>query len=352
MKSNAKLIRVLVIEGGVGRQGELLGLLQADRDFEIVAAISSGPAALKTVASLKPNIIVMELAQLLPDGVSLARCIMQETPTPIVIVTSRTFTDDPRVITAVTEAGVLALMEKPASDALSKPAEELLRTIKSMSAVKVIRRWDAERLKLSTFAPRPCVVAPAPGFQVVAIGASTGGPQALQEILTRLPASFPLPILVVQHIAPGFVDSLIAWLRPLCHLPIQLAGAHMVLSVPGIYVAPTDHHLVVHGRTLVLTKDPLVSGHRPAATVLFRSIAAAYGTTAIGVLLTGMGDDGAGGLSSIKQAGGATIAQNESSSVVFGMPAAAISLGVVDYVLAPQEIAALLVKLALPSREI
>jgi two-component system chemotaxis response regulator CheB len=155
-----------------------------------------------------------------------------------------------------------------------------------------------------------------------------------------------MPVLVVQHIAPTFAESLVDWLRPQCALPIALARLGVDLSRPGIQVAPTGQHLVVHRHTLALTHDPPLSGHRPSATVLFRSLAAAYGPRAVGVLLTGMGDDGAAGLQELKKAGGITIAQDEASSVVFGMPAVAIALGVVDHVLAPAEIAPFLLQLA------
>jgi two-component system chemotaxis response regulator CheB len=181
--------------------------------------------------------------------------------------------------------------------------------------------------------------------QIVAIGASTGGPEALQKILTRLPGDFPIPILVVQHIAPGFASSLVEWLAPQCALALQIASSGVLLAGPGIWVAPTGQHLTVLGHTLRLSTAAPVSGHRPSATVLFQSVARHYGATAIGVLLTGMGEDGATGLEAIKRSGGITMAQDQSSSVVFGMPAVAIGRGVVDHILAPERIPPLLLDL-------
>jgi two-component system chemotaxis response regulator CheB len=180
----------------------------------------------------------------------------------------------------------------------------------------------------------------------VAIGASTGGPQALREILTQLPATFPLSILIVQHITPGFETSMINWLGPQCALPIQLASDKTPLNGPAIYVASVGHHLITNGRVLELTNDPPIHGHRPSASTLFRSVASDYGSHAIGVLLSGMGEDGASGLRDIKAAGGVTMAQDEATSVVFGMPGAAIAMGAVDQVLPPQQIGRELVKLA------
>ncbi|MBI4492247.1 MAG: chemotaxis protein CheB [Chloroflexi bacterium] len=188
--------------------------------------------------------------------------------------------------------------------------------------------------------------------EVVAIGASAGGPQALQEILTHLPATFSLPVLVVQHIAPGFVAGLVEWLEPQCALPVRLAAPGLRLDRPGIYVAPTGRHLLVRGQTLALGDDPPISGHRPSATALFQSVARAYGSRAIGVLLSGMGDDGAAGLGELRRAGGVTIAQDEASSVVFGMPGVAVHMGVVDHVLPPPGIASLLVELSNPGVQI
>jgi two-component system chemotaxis response regulator CheB len=177
----------------------------------------------------------------------------------------------------------------------------------------------------------------------VAIGASTGGPQALKELLSRLPADFAPPILIVQHIAPGFVPSLQSYLATDVKLPIQVAVNGERLRGPGAFIAPTDTHLEVRQRSVLLSGGPPVSGHRPSATVLFRSVAREYGRGAIGVILTGMGDDGTAGLEELKRTGATIVAQNKETSVVFGMPEVAIRSGIVDYVLPPDRIAELLV---------
>jgi two-component system chemotaxis response regulator CheB len=229
---------------------------------------------------------------------------------------------------------------------------ELVRTVKSMAEVKVLRRWAPERLRqpVRAFDPTP-LTPPARTPELVAIGASTGGPQALQVILSLVPESFPVPILVVQHIARGFEQGLVDWLLPQCALPVALAAPGVHLNRPAIHIAPSERHLVVRGRSLGLTDAPTVSGHRPSATVLFQSVAREYGAAAVGVLLTGMGDDGAVGLRDLKRAGAVTVAQDEASSVVFGMPAAAIALGVVDHVAAPSEMPQLLQRLLQPRQQ-
>jgi two-component system chemotaxis response regulator CheB len=263
-------------------------------------------------------------------------------------VTASVSREDQQLAFEAFQAGILAIAEKPLAIAgQSRAVADLLQTVKSMAQLKVVRRWAPERLHAlpaSTSAPpRPRSATARP--QIVAIGASTGGPQALRMILTQLPPDFPAPILVVQHIAHGFVAGMVDWLQPQCRLPIHLATPGLQLSGPGVHVAPTGQHLVVKGRSLALTDDPPLSGHRPSATALLQSVAREYGPAAVGILLTGMGDDGAAGLKAMKQAGSVTIAQDEASSVVFGMPAMAIELGAADHILPPLRIAELLLEL-------
>jgi len=340
--------RVLVVDDSPTQRAILVALLASDPELEVVGWAANGEEAVRAAARLRPDVITMDLRMPVMDGLEATRRIMHETPTPIVMVTASASGRDRDLAFAALDAGVLAFVPKPALAAAGGPAaDDLVRTVKSMAAVKVIRRWAPERL---THPPAALPAAPAPAHgrppALVAIGASTGGPQALHEILTRLPATFPLPIVVVQHIAEGFAAGLVDWLRPLCALPIQLATPGAALDRPAVHVAPTGRHLVVRGRALALSDEAPVSGHRPSATVLFRSVAQEHGGRAIGVLLSGMGDDGAAGLRDLKRAGGVTIAQDEASSVVFGMPAVAIGMGVVDHVLPPSAIPALLAQLA------
>ena len=341
--------RVLVVDDSPTQRAILLALLGDDPELEIVGWATNGQEAVQAAARLQPDVITMDLRMPVMDGLEATRSIMHETPTPIVMVTSSASVDDRQMAFAALEAGVLAFVPKPAPGASGRlAADELVRTVKSMAQVRVVRRWSPRRHALRVAVPDAPVARPKgaqpPG--VVAIGASTGGPQALHEILTRLPASFPLPVLVVQHIAEGFAAGLVDWLRPLCPLPIQLAAPGVVLDRPAIHVAPSGRHLEVRGRMLTLSADAAVSGHRPSATVLFRAVAREYGAAAVGVLLSGMGDDGAAGLRDLRRAGGLTIAQDEASSVVFGMPAVAIGMGVVDHVVPPSAISALLVQAA------
>jgi two-component system chemotaxis response regulator CheB len=341
-------LRVLVVDDSSVQRGMLVALLDADPDLEVVGQASSGEDGVRAAARLRPDVITMDLRMPGMDGLAATRRIMQESPTPIVMVTSSVSREDREVAFEAFQAGILAIAEKPmALSPRSPAAAELLRTVKSMAQLKVVRRWAPGRFQApSTPAPAAPPIRPATWRpEVVAIGASTGGPQALRQILTGLPATFPAPIVIVQHIADGFVSGMVDWLRPQCSLPIALATSGQPLVGPGVYVAPTGRHLVVRKHSLALTDDPPIAGHRPSATTLLHSVARAYGPKALGILLTGMGDDGALGLREMKQAGAVTVAQDEASSVVFGMPAVAIELGAADHVLPPSKIADLLLDL-------
>lgn len=335
-------LRVLVVAARSIQGEALVTLLKTDPALDVISRVDNEEDIVFTALSRKPDVVLIDLRTPTVEAPRIVRRLMQEAPVPIVVVTDPTEADL-ACAAAVLAAGALAVVHRPVVGSVG-PAmtTKLLNTLKSMAQVRVVRQRTSRQMPPAPASPRVVSVWP---LEIVAIGASTGGPQVLQEILTHLPATFAPPVLVVQHIAPTFAESLVDWLRPQCALPITLARQGVDLHHPGIYVAPSGEHLVVHGRTLTLTHDPPLSGHRPSATVLFRSLAVAYGPRAVGVLLTGMGDDGAAGLQELKKVGGITIAQDEASSVVFGMPAVAIALGAADHVLAPQAITLLLLQL-------
>lgn len=339
-------LRVLVVDDSETQRAILAALFNAAPGLAVVGRAASGQEALRLAATLHPDVITIDLRMPGLDGIEATRRIMQETPTPVVMIAAGISPDDRQLVSAALAAGVLAILPKPAPGPRgAAAAAELVATVRRMADVRVIRRWSPERAGTGQLPSPVAPVGPLGRPAIVAIGSSTGGPQALQTILPQIPASFLSPIVIVQHIAVGFAASLIDWLAPQCALPFQLATTGIRLDRPGIYLAPTGQHLVVHGQTLALTDQSAVRGHRPSATVLFNSVAASYGPRAIGIVLTGMGDDGAAGLAEMKRRGGITIAQDEASSVVFGMPAAAIALGVVDHIVAPPQIPALLARL-------
>jgi two-component system chemotaxis response regulator CheB len=337
-------VRVLVVDDSSTQRAILIHLLEQDPEIEVAGWAATGVDALRSVERLQPDVITLDDRMPGMSGLETARRIMRDWPTPIVMVSAAA----EQVSDAAMAAGVLAVHNKRAlgsGDAAAPGA--LIRAIKSMSSVRVVRRRREPTASAELAVPvLPTLAHLRTGApEIVAIGASTGGPQAVREILSRLPASFPVPVLVVQHTTAGYSKNLVDWLDAGSALPVKVAEDGQPLDKPAVYVAPTQQHMVVRGRHLTLLDSPPVSLHRPSATVLFRSVAAAYGGRSIGVLLTGMGDDGALGLAEMKRAGATTIAQDESTCVVFGMPAEAIRLGAADHVLPPVRIPGLLMKL-------
>ena len=342
-------VRVLVAASSEPDRRQVLTLLRGDRGFELAGVAVNGKETIEAAKRLRPDVVVMYSALSLVSAADATGAIMHDCPAPIVVVVGEPTAESRKLAENALRAGALAILPKPAErDDTAEKGAELLRMLRSMAQVKVIHR----RRALSKGPERPPssvtreeTVAP----RIVAIGASTGGPQALQTILTALPAGFPLPVLVVQHIAAGFESSLVSWLAPQCALPVRIAECGAPAVQPGIAVAPTGRHLLVRNGRVFLSDAPPMNGHRPSATVLFGSVAGEYGSRAIGVLLSGMGEDGAQGLRDLRAAGGLCIAQDKASSVVFGMPGAAISLGAAEFILSPARIAALLSRYASPT---
>jgi len=283
------------------------------------------------------------------DGLSATETIMAELPTPILVLTADPRNQAPELTHRALEVGALALQVKPALDA-GPEAWNLAREVKLISSVKVIRHLRGARKGAPAPAPAPAVaqeVFQSSPLGLVAIASSTGGPQVVQKMLSELPANFPAPIAVVQHINAAFAESLAGWLAASSRLKVKLAVDGDPL-VPGmVLLAPPNLHLTISARGKVAVKPgEQRDGHTPSATLLLESAAKTYGRRAVGVILTGMGADGADGMLAIKNAGGVTLAQNQESCVVFGMPGAAIAKNAVDHVLHGDGIAAALLKLA------
>jgi two-component system chemotaxis response regulator CheB len=288
------------------------------------------------------------------NGFEATRRIMETYPTPIIIVSGSWNPEEVATSFRAVEAGALAVMPRPAGighQDHEAMATNLVQTVKLMAEVKVVRRWG--RTGREAGAPTALSVDPTRSPQIqapveaVAIGASTGGPLVLQTILSRLPEAFPAPIFIVQHMAAGFNQGFAEWLSQSSALGVSIA-AHGEEARPGaVYVAPDGTHMrVQRGGRIALTHDPPEHGLRPSVSFLFRSVAKIYRANAVGVLLTGMGKDGAAELRLMKDAGAVTIAQDKESSVVHGMPGEALNLDAASYVLSPEQIAVALATLA------
>ncbi|MFH1569292.1 MAG: chemotaxis-specific protein-glutamate methyltransferase CheB [Gemmatimonadota bacterium] len=347
------MIEVLVVEDSAVVREFLTHILDSDPGIHVVGTAQDGEEAVKAVAQTKPDVITMDINMPKLDGFEATRRIMETCPTPIVIVSGSWDTGEVATAFRAVEAGALAVLARPLGlghPDHAKTAGELVQTVKLMSEVKVVRRWPHLRRE-------PVVLPAPPGMQVrraaadvrlVAIGASTGGPQVLQTILSDLPKSYPVPVLIVQHIAAGFVQGLVEWLAQTSGFPVHVA-IHGERLLPGhAYVAPDGLHLGVDGNGggIALSTGEPENGLRPAVSHLFRSVSRAYGPHAVGVLLTGMGKDGAQELKEMREAGALTLAQDKHSSVVFGMPGEAVALEAAVHVLAPEAIGRVLASLA------
>lgn len=331
-------IKVLIVDDSKVARLQLTHLIESDPALQALAAVEDGQAALEFVEARKPDVILMDLHMPDMDGYEVTRRIMESVPVPIIICTAVTNPHEVATNFRSMEAGAVAMVEKPGfHEDREYPAQvaKLLQTVKLMSEVKVVRRWPRNRLPLAS---RPAIQPP--GLQFVGIGASTGGPPVLQTILAGLPRNFPIPILIVQHIAQGFLPGLMEWLSQTSGLNVQIA-AHGIRPLPGhVYLAPDDFHLGVSpSGSLLLSREEPLHGLRPAVSFLFRTLAEVCGSHALGVLLTGMGRDGADELKLMRDAGAETIAQSRESSVVHGMPGAAIAIGGATHILAADKIA-------------
>jgi len=337
------LIRVLVAEDSPATREYLVWLLGQDPALAVVGTARDGLEAVAETRRLKPTVILMDVHMPRMNGLEATRVIMQQIPTPIVMVSATLGRDEVATTFEALQAGALTLVPKPAGLEHPDQAEttrQLLETIKLMAEVPVVRRWvkrDAPTLVGRPPEARDRTV------KVVAIGASTGGPQTLIEVLKGLPGDLGCPILVVQHIAPGFLPGFVDWLCRRTPLTAKLAAPGDVVAPGTVYLAPDSYQMGVgrDGR-IQLLREQAEGGFCPSASFLFASVAAHYGRQAVGILLTGMGRDGAVGLLRIREAGGVTIAQTQESCVVFGMPGEAIRLGAAEYVLSPGQIAELI----------
>lgn len=324
-------IRVLIVEDSHVQRRLLEAVISADPRLEVAASVASGEAALEALDKVRPDVITMDIRLPGIDGLETTKRIMKRRPTPIVVVAAAAAADQGKISINALRAGALSVVEKPRGFGNVRFGElsgRLCRQITLMNGVKLVRqrRPDAPAIK-----PRPPIPVRTDRSRVDALGivASTGGPNAIMEILCSLGPDYPAPVFVVQHITASFVDSFVGWLNDASPLPVVLAG-HGGEPQPGfVYVAPGDGHLEIANARLAITRRPPVSSQRPSGTVLFESMARTYGANCIGVLLTGMGDDGADGLRAIFDAGGRTIAEDETTAVVYGMPGAAIARGAV-----------------------
>ncbi|AFY81992.1 chemotaxis-specific protein-glutamate methyltransferase CheB [Oscillatoria acuminata] len=398
---NKKPIRVLLVEDSPVALMIFKRLLGSTPEIEIVGTAKTGIEGLELIPQVHPQVICTDLNMPKMDGLEFTKEVMAKFPCPILVVSSSVQAEDTLTVFNLLKAGAVDVFPKPRQGVMGNfdaIRHELISKIKVLAGVTVftLHRRGAANRETQRVSPRvvppkntgkilipeqkrvdpvvqtvkiPASYSPAPpvpaalspnlptgagsfqGVKIVAIGASTGGPQALHTILCQLPPKFPVPVICVQHISEGFLKGLVDWLGSECQLPVKIAPAGERPEPGIIYFPPEQKHLEFdsQGRFLYSSMGP-VSGHRPSVTVTFNAVAKFYRRAALGILLTGMGRDGADGMLELFKQGGITIAQNESSCVVFGMPREAIALSAAQYILPISEIAPLLLKRLMSDR--
>ncbi len=344
-------IKVVVIDAIRPQQEHLANLFSGHAPMQVVATASTTDEAVEVICRWRPNIAVIGHQPPHLDGLEVTQRIMQLCALPIVIVSGNGSPGEVACTFDAVNAGALAVVPRPVKSStpaeLNAVAKELFQTVRVMSEVKVVRRWPKNHLEQGR-PPTPETPLSSPDkLNMVAIGASTGGPVALATLLAGLPKNFAAPVMIVQHMADGFMRGFVDWLAPSSALPVHIA-THGEFMYPGhVYMAPDGVHMqAARGNRVALVPGTPENGVQPSIASLFRSVAQHYGAQAAAVLLTGMGRDGAVELLHLKQKGATTFAQDKESSIVHGMPGEAIKLGAAVHILSPKNIASALAKLS------
>lgn len=332
------MINIVVVEHIDSLREKILGALKSEFGINITGHFDNASDTLDFIRQSKPDVILMDMELPKINGLEATRIIMETIPIPIIIMSSHETANTFPTL----EAGAVAVVERPSVKSnknSAKVLEKLIKTIRLMSEIKVVKRspktsinnnnnnHDAGNLEIKN------------KIDVIVIGASTGGPIIIEKILSNLPRDFSIPIVIVQHIASGFTESMVRWLNSKSVIPVKIAENNIKLLPQHCYIAPEGIHLKIGKKqTLFHSDDEPVNSLKPSVSVLFKSAADIFGKNTLGILLTGMGKDGAEELKMIKNKGGVTIAQDQKSSLIFGMPGEAIRIGAANHIFDPQDI--------------
>ncbi len=341
-------IRVLVVDDSALMRKLIPAILARDSSIEVVGTAMDGAFALKKIEELRPDVVTLDLEMPRMDGIEALRLIMRRAPLPVVLFSTHSKQGGYSTFQALA-LGAVDFLPKPkdaAAGHLEQIADELIAKIK-VAKRAAGRKLPPAIVREEPVTPKKANRAALPPRRVIAIGISTGGPNALQFLLSQIPADFQSTLVVVQHMPEGFTEMFAKRLDECCALQVHEARSGDLLLAGRVLICPGNRHVMVRrmprGDMVVLSDGPPVNGHRPSADVLFHSVAQEFGLTAVGVLMTGMGDDGAEGLGAIKSAGGMTIAQSEDTCVVSGMPRAAILKGYANKIIPLDELGTFLV---------
>ncbi|MBF0626776.1 MAG: chemotaxis-specific protein-glutamate methyltransferase CheB [Magnetococcales bacterium] len=341
---NTRTIRVVVVDDSMLVRQWLRDLLAEAEDIDVIGEAASGRQAVEVVAALRPDLVTMDLEMPGMGGLEAIETIMCSKAVPILVVTS---VSDARVAMEAMQRGALDVIEKP--DTSPESVEQLIAKVRLLSGVTVVTRMRPGHA--THWATRP-VMTPEVGTlqtfpRLFAIASSMGGPQALARILPELPAGFSCPVVIAQHISDGFAPGLVEWLSSLCVLPVRLAVDGESLQAGTIYISPSESHFTISpARRVALMSRTIGDIYRPSCDLLLQSVADCFGPRAVGIILTGMGNDGAEGIVRILDKGGLTLAQDEATSLIFGMNQMAIRTGSVQRVLPVEAIASEMIRLA------
>ncbi len=358
-----KKLRVLIVEDSLTVRQRLCEALSADPDVCLVGEAENGKEAIELCQSMRPDVISMDMMLPVMSGLTATEYIMAYCPTPILVVSSSFNRGELFKTYEALAAGAVELMEKPNVDDHEEDwSRRYLAMLKLVARVKVVTHLRGRKnghldpapkltpARLDDSSPVCPPLSPIhPSIQLIAIGASTGGPGAIVEVLHKLPSSLSVPVLIVIHISEPFGSAFAEWLDAQTHHTVHIAREGQLLNKPGVFMAPPNCHLTVHEKRIHMTKDPERFSCRPSVDVLFESVSREYGSDAIGCLLTGMGQDGARGLLEMRRSGSITIAQDEATCVVYGMPREAALLGAAQTILPLSEIGLAMANLLTPA---
>ena len=341
------MIRLLIVDDSVTQREIFRQLFAEDGAFTVVAEAATGEDAIRLVQQHLPDVVLMDIHMPGIGGIEATREIMRVCPVPIVVASATLRKQDVDLAMKALAAGAVSVIEKPQGAVLlhlKKIAPQLRLELVAASQAVVFRRPSTPALRVPS--PVTTKLVSVGSVEIIGIATSTGGPPVLMQIFSALPKPFLLPVLLVQHISEGFVEGFARWLGELTGHPTRLATEGAKLE-PGIWLAPGGRHLALANRARIELPARRDSDlHCPSANVLFESMSRHAGRSSLGILLTGMGDDGATGLLALKQAGGRTIIQDKASSLIWGMPKSAKDLGAVNQELNPSDIVRVMIKAA------
>jgi two-component system, chemotaxis family, protein-glutamate methylesterase/glutaminase len=326
-------IKVLVVDDSALMRKLIPLILERDPDIEVVGTAMDGAFALRKIGELHPDVVTLDLEMPRMDGIETLRMIMRNAPLPVIVFSTHSKEGAYSTFKALA-LGAIDFVAKPKDasaghlDPIANQLIDKIKVAKRAGGPKVPPRLEPDPLPAQQKRQSHLLIPPS---RIIAIGISTGGPNALQFVLSQIPGDIPAAFVVVQHMPEGFTDMFARRLDECCALEVQEAKSGDLLLAGRVLICPGNRHMMVRrmprGEMVVLSDGPPINGHRPSVDVLFHSVAQEFGPTAVGIQMTGMGDDGAEGLGAIKSAGGFTIAQSEDTCVVSGMPRAAILKG-------------------------